>query len=271
MATDRWDSRVDRGVPAMVSAARRWWRPLSTGIALTMATTVPALAQDAHATAAPQPPDLGPIFAAPGPAPTPITPTPSPVCTCGDRRGLSRLRWHRTHCRRTHQAKWIGYPEEFNEWQLGRSLYNHGNIQVANAEAAGMIFYDFDFVDGTRELNRRGREKLGAIVEALPTNFSTVAIEPTPHTPGLDQARRLAILSQLATSPFPVPGERVVVATPKPRGRGGAESLLVERNRLTSVVGGGALAGTGGAGTGVGPGSFDGSGLSGASIVPGVR
>jgi hypothetical protein len=273
MATGRWDSRIDRAGPAAASAARRWRRwPLSAGIALLMAVAAPAPAQDAHSAAAPPPPGVGPMFAAPGPAPTPLTPTPPPTCTCGDRRGLSRLQWHRTHCKRALQSKWLGYPEEFNEWQLGRSLYNHGAIQVANAEAAAMIFYDFDFVDGTRQLNRRGREKLGAIAEALPTNFSTVAIEPTPQTPGLDQARRLAILAELASGPFPVPGERVVVAVPKPRGRGGAESILVERNRLVTTAAGGALAGTAGAaGTGVGPGSFDGSGLSGASIVPGVR
>lgn len=204
----------------------------------------------------------------PGPAPTPVTPTPPPSCTCGDRRGLSRWRWHLHHCKRDCQEKFLGYPEEFNEWPLGRAVYAHANTQVTNGNAARMVFYDYDFVSDGDQLNLRGQDKLTAIAARLPTNFFPIIIERTPQNPGLDQARRLAILNQLSSGSFPVPAERVVIGRPIANGMRGIDGLLVEQNRLGNILSGGSLIGTGGvgAGTGVGPGSFDGGGLSGAAF-----
>src|SRR5262245_29498500 len=66
----------------------------------------------------------GPCYTTPfGPVVT--TPVPMPKCECHGRR-------HKARC----QAKFLGYPEEFNEWPLGWSLYTNNNIQVANGYAA---------------------------------------------------------------------------------------------------------------------------------------
>jgi hypothetical protein len=242
------------------------------GVILAMTSVGSTQAQMTTGPAHPQAPFCPVDYASPGPAPGPATPTPSPTCTCGDRHGLSRLRWHRTQCRRHQQAAWIGYPEEFNEWTLGRSLYANAQTQVSNGAAARMIFNEYDFVDGGKQLNIRGLDKLESIAAQLPTNFAPVVIERTPHTLGLDQGRRLEILNQLAGGPFPVPPERVVVGRPVSLGQRGRESIIVEQNRLGSVAAGGALGGGGGGGgTGVGPGSFDGSGLSGSTVGQGAR
>jgi hypothetical protein len=251
----------------MIRARLAW--ALGAGLAFAVGSV--ALAQGGPAVGPPVHPHPV-VTAASGPAPTPVMPTPPPTvsppnCTCGDRHGLSRWRWHRTQCRRAHQAKWIGFPEEFNEWQLGRSLYAHNNIQVANGAAARMVFYHYDFIDGTSELNLRGRDKLAAITPLLGTTFHPVVVERTPRAPGLDPTRRITILAQLAGGPFPVPGERVVIGPPIAGGLRGTDSFLIDRNRLGSVAAGGALGGTvGGAGTSVGATPLDSSGLTGSAV-----
>jgi hypothetical protein len=180
-------------------------------------------------------------------------------------------RWHWFESRRKHQEKYLGYPEEFNEWPLGRSVYAHAGTQVNNGAAARMFFYDYDFVDGTAELNLRGCDKLAVIGAQLPTNFFPVVIERTPKAPGLDQTRRLAILARLAGGPFPVPAERVLIGPPLATGRMGIEAIVVEQNRLGTVATGGALLGGAGAGTSVGASALDSSGLSGSAVAAGVR
>src|SRR5262245_18871971 len=169
-------------------------------------------------------------------------------------------------CRRTHPAKCLGYPEEFNEWALGRAVYAHAGTQVTNGAAARMTFYDYDFVDGSAELNLSGCDKLAVIGAQLPANFFPVVIERTPKSPGLDQNRRMTVLARLAGGPFPVPAERVVIGPPIAFGRMGLEAILVEQTRLQSVVAGGALGGVAGSGAGteVGTSALDSSGLSGS-------
>lgn len=219
----------------------------------------------------PRPPG-GPVeYAAPGPAPTLIMPTPPPSYTRTGQERVGGWRWHWFESRRKHQEKYLGYPEEFNEWPLGRSVYAHAGTQVNNGAAARMFFYDYDFVDGTAELNLRGCDKLAVIGAQLPTNFFPVVIERTPKAPGLDQTRRLAILARLAGGPFPVPAERVLIGPPMATGRMGIEAIVVEQNRLGTVATGGALLGGAGAGTSVGASALDSSGLSGSAVAAGVR
>ena len=55
---------------------------------------------------------------------------PAASCTCGDRRGFSRLAWHRTQCKRHLQEHFFGYPEEFNEWPLGYALHTNTRTQI---------------------------------------------------------------------------------------------------------------------------------------------
>src|SRR5262245_28757038 len=95
------------------------------------APTLPGPVADGGPASAPLVGPAGPEF---GP---PAVPAPAPGgCTCGDRRGLSRWRWHRTQCKRHLQEHFLGYAEEFNEWPLGESAYAHARTQVANGQAA---------------------------------------------------------------------------------------------------------------------------------------
>ncbi len=191
-----------------------------------------ATAQEAPAASAPLPAPTLPGAVTEGVsrrAPLTRHPRPSPpppgTCTCGDRRGLSRWRWHRTQCKRHLQEHFLGYAEEFNEWPLGEALYAHGRTQAANGLAARMVFYQCDFVDGTSQLNVRGRDKLATVAATLPTTFFPVVIERTPTVPGLDQSRQSpALLTELAQAKFPVPAERVVIGPRIANGMTGVEA-----------------------------------------------
>src|SRR3954470_21822824 len=250
MSTVRRGSRIERaGSPAIPTRgpARQggrqmtWVRcglALSAGLCLTATWRSPAAAQEI---AGPVPPPPGALMSAPAgsvpglppapgcpvelatprSAPAPAMPTPPPSYTCEDRERVGHWRWHWFESRRKHQEKCLGYPEEFNEWPLGRAVYAHAGTQVTNGAAARMFFYDYDFVDGTAELNLRGCDKLAAIGAQLPTNFFPVVIERPPKTPALDQTRRLPILARLAGGPFPVPAERVLIGPPLATGRMG--------------------------------------------------
>jgi hypothetical protein len=224
---------------------RQWqmWRALAAGAIMAL----PAAAQDV------------PIVAAPagGVVEVPSTARAAP-CPPEERPGLSG--WRRRHAERKRhfQEHFWGVPEEFNEWPLGRAVYDLNRTAVANAADARMIFNHADFVGDTAALNYRGRDKLAAVVARLPASFAPVVIERTPRAPGLDEVRRLAVLGKLAAGPFPVPAERVVVGPAIARGLGPQEGLIVYGNRLGQfAAGGGNVTGAGGPG-----GALDASGLS---------
>jgi hypothetical protein len=203
-------------------------------------------------------------------SPPPAAPPPG-TCTCGNRHGLSRWRWHRTQCKRYLQEHVLGYAEEFNEWPLGEALYAHARTQAANGLAARMVFYQCDFEDGAAQLNPRGRDKLATVAAALPTTFFPVVVERAPTIPGgldptqsarLDQQRRTALLSQLAQANFPVPAERVVIGPSIAYGMNGFEAVnIIYPRQLGNLASGGSLgaAAAGAAG-------FDASGLSGSAV-----
>ena len=229
-------------------------------------TGVPAAtAQEAPAAAAPTPPGavVQGLFP-PGPMDTP--PPSAGACTCGNRHGLNRWRWHRTQCKRRMQEKLVGFAEEFNEWPLGAALYAHARTQVANGQAARMVFYDCDFVQGTAQLNLRGRDKLAAVGATLPTTFFPVVVERTPTVPGLDNSRRTTLLAQLAQGSFPVPAERVVIGPTIAYGMTGYEAVNVIYPRQLSNLASGGSSGASAAGAA----GFDGSGLSGSAVSGGT-
>ncbi len=207
-----------------------------------------------------------------GPFESPPTAVPpAGTCTCGDRHGLSRWRWHRTQCKRHLQEHFLGYAEEFNEWPLGEALYAHGRTQAANGLAARMVFYQCDFVDGTSQLNVRGRDKLAAVAATLPTTFFPVVVERTPTTPGLDQSRKSTLLTELAHCTIPVPAERVVIGPTIAYGMAGFEAVNYIYPRQLSNLGSGGSIGGGAAGGFVGGGQgFDAGGLSGSAVSSGV-
>jgi hypothetical protein len=216
------------------------------------------------------PPAAGPT--APGAA-LPLStesaaPAAPPVggCTCGDRHGLSRWRWHRTQCKRHLQDHFLGYAEEFNEWPLGEAEYAHARTQVANGLAARMVFYHYDFVDGTSQLNLRGRDKLAMVAATLPTTFFPVVVERTPREPGLDAARKSILLAELTRGSFPVPAERIVIGPSIANGMTGFESLLIYGRQVQNLASGGFIGGAGATGFVGGGLGFDSSSLSGGAI-----
>ncbi len=274
------------------------FRRLLFSASVTAATIAPAVAQAQVPSRLPSGgPQAGPITA-PAPASTGNVPAPNPSimleqpragdnmgatipgpvrsdaggrppgppgCSCGDRHGVSRWWWHRTQCKRQLQEWALGFPEEFNEWPLGSSLYAHGRTLVANGSAARMVFYHYDFVDGSAQLNVRGRDKLAKISQLLPATFFPVVIERTPATPGLDVQRRATVLAALSDSRFPIPPERLVIGPPIAHGLMGVEADVLFYNQLYSLSQGGA-----GIGGFSGSQGFDASGLSGGALTTGA-
>jgi hypothetical protein len=160
----------------------------------------------------------------------------------------------------------LGFPEEFNEWPLGSALYAHGRTEVANGDAARMVFYHYDFVEGTGQLNIRGRDKLVKVAHMLPMTFFPVVVERTPATPGLAEQRRAGLIAELARSPFPIPPERVLIGPPVAAGMAGFESVIVYGNQIGSLGAGGAP----GVGGYAGAQGFTGGGLSGSAVSGGI-
>lgn len=179
----------------------------------------------------------------------PTAMTPCPHGGHRTRRGLARC-----------QARVLGYPEEFNEWPLGWSVYAHNQAQVANGQAASMTFYDYDFLPDSDHLNGRGRDKLSEVAGLLPVSFAPVVVERVAD-PALGEARRLQVAGALAAGGFPVPLERVLVGRPAALGLSGAEARLTTmtlyQQTLTRGAFGAPAGPTGGSG-------LDSGGLSGA-------
>jgi hypothetical protein len=205
--------------------------------------------------------------AGPGVVDTP----PTTGCTCGNRHGFARWRWHRTQCKRHLQEHFIGYPEEFNEWPLGQAAYALAGTQVANGQAARMVFYHYDFVEGTSQLNLRGRDKLARVASVVPSTFYPVVVERTPKEPGLDVSRRSTLVAELGKGSFPLPPERIVIGPSIAYGMTGFEALLIYGNQLQNLSSGGGIAGASTAGFVGGGLGFTAGGLSGAAFGGGIR
>jgi hypothetical protein len=264
-------------------ANARHWRPLFAGLVLAVAQAVPTLAQGPPLPQMAPPPPVAPTpgagLAIPLQHADPVAGASSPMrpevtdapaapgavagCSCGDRRGMSRWWWHRTRCKRLLQDKLMGYPEEFNEWPLGMALTNSMRPQVANFVAASMVFYHYDFVDGTAQLNQRGHDKVVRVAQLMTTNFCPAIVERTTDTP-LDQKRGRAVLVALSAGSFPVPPERVLIGPALAGGMSGSESLVVYGNLLQNTAAGGNVGGANSS-TGGGGGAAAASGLTGGA------
>lgn len=107
-------------------------------------------------------------------------------------------------------------------------------VQIANAEAACMCLHQYDFKEGTTQLNARGQAQLAKIMSLLPRNFAPVTIEAA-GVPQLDEARRMQVFKELSTGSFPIPYERVVCGTDGPGGLRGTEAEAVNENLLANT------------------------------------
>ncbi len=139
--------------------------------------------------------------------------------------------WQETH--------W-GYPEEFCEKPLGYWVHAHNRTMVANAEAVRMTLYDYDFEENSAELTWRGQEQLARIAYMLPRNFFPLVVQSTPIDPELAAARREKVVKLLAASNFPIPPERIIVASPGTYAREGYEAEPGQALLLQILTTGGA-------------------------------
>jgi hypothetical protein len=148
------------------------------------------------------------------------------------------------------QAKYWGYPEEFCEPPLGAMVQGFQMIQIANAQAARMGLYQYDFLPDSDQLNTRGKAQLARIGACLPMNGFPIFIDPTPSNPELDELRRQAAWRELALQHGPIPIERIVIGRPNIRGLDAPDALVIDRNRLGLTSSRGVGAGGGGASAG---------------------
>ena len=144
-------------------------------------------------------------------------------------RKISSWHWHR------HQGKVLGYPEEFVPRPLGAALYDQGRTMTANGAQARLVLYHYDFIDGTNQLNDRGRVQLSKIAQQLAVSPYPMLIESTPEAPSLAESRRFAVLAALAGSPNPVMSDRVLVGLPLPVGISGTHAQVINSNALNRV------------------------------------
>ncbi len=200
------------------------------------------------------------VGAVPSPAQPPATPVPvgpagdvaavpagthGAACAAGEGCGPGcQTSWQR------HKEHWrdcyLGYPDQFIPRPLGGSLYAFGNTLVSNGEASRMILYHLDFSVGSDRLSPRGRDQLARIIPLLDRNAFPLVIEQTPYHPGLDEARRMAVLHELTRVGVVIPPERIVAAQPVGLGLRGIESELIYQNHLIQTQSGGTRAGLGG-------------------------
>jgi len=151
---------------------------------------------------------------------------------CPPRRQGAFARWrqqYRDHVR----DKFWGYPEEFHDVPLGASVAAHASTQIAGGQAAQRVLYHYDFHPMSDRLNVRGNAQLAKIGRQLQLGRCPIFVEPTLDRPDLDEARRISVSRELAIGPIPIASEWVVIGRPGPVGLGGAEALVIDRNRLS--------------------------------------
>jgi hypothetical protein len=128
------------------------------------------------------------------------------------------------------------------------------NMQVGNGVGARMTLYRYDFFEGSDQLTPRGRDQLAKIATQLPVTFFPVVVERTLDDPALAEARRAAILAELAKGAFPVPAERIVVGAPSALSLRGIEAEVIAQSMILRVAAGGPPVGVN-----AGPGGFVGA------------
>jgi hypothetical protein len=241
---------------------RLWWN--AAGLLLAAS---PALAQDRAARDV-----LADAETLPVPRISAAPAAVNPACGqgCADKDGRSWWQRWQADKHAWCQAHLWGYHQEFEAPPLGAVVHTHFRTMVANGEAASMVLYHYDFIDGSDRLNLHGRDRLCRMTALLHGSCFPLVIERTPEAPNLAESRRTAILNVLAMNSITVPPERVVIGSPIAAGLSGIEAeriqgyfylnMAVQGQPLQFQTGGGAVGGGGGAGGSFGAGGGFGAG-----------
>jgi len=178
---------------------------------------------------------------------------------CQHKRSRPIAQWWERHKARCRDKLW-GYPEEFVPAQLGAAVADNISRQVARAQEARMVVYQYDFLPMSYELKPRARMALAKYGEWASHGAGPVLIEPTPGHPGLDEARRLTVWREMQCGPFAIPPEMIAIGCSEILGVRGGEALLIDKNLMMQTSsrgtamgggGGGGLLGAGGVGGGM--------------------
>jgi hypothetical protein len=125
-----------------------------------------------------------------------------------------------------------GSAQDYQPPPFGAVVAADFEPEVANGEAAHLVLYRFDFECDSPALNLHGRDRLILMAPLLLRTPFPLIVERTPATPGLAEARRLAVLHELALAAVPVPPERVVVGPALAVGLSGQEAAIIYQNLL---------------------------------------
>ena len=157
----------------------------------------------------------------------------------------------------------------------GSSVEMYFQTHITNGVATRMALYDYDFLPDSAQLNYRGKDRVHRIAGLAVCNQFPIVVERLPANPALAEARKRAVLTELAAA-GPINPDRVVVGAPLGAPLQGVEAEVIYQNLLrqlesagkmpstgvgsgttttgTSPIGSGAGAGAGGTGTGTGTG-----------------
>jgi hypothetical protein len=127
---------------------------------------------------------------------------------------------------------------------LGQTVYAPFQLQVAKGIMARMIFYDYDFIAGTDQLNCRGMERLRWIIRMYPHYPSPVVVTPTPWNPPLAQGRRLRVMHELQPALGLAP-EMVLIGPPFAGELRGTEIEILYLRLLENTKAGGVAGSSG--------------------------
>jgi len=184
-------------------------------------------------------------------------------CICPENYRKKRL--FRRKCRVHPKVDLSSLPNPFEEIPLGLQLNETMSTQVRNYENTRQIFYHYDFIDNSAELNHAGKNKLARISQNAFSNFAPIVVESTPRQPGVDHARRLHLVQTIANNGIPIPAERVIVAGAVNRGLSGPDSMILYNrslNDLQQSPGSSGISSQSGSGVG---------GLSGSGLLPNTQ
>lgn len=119
----------------------------------------------------------------------------------------------------------------------GAALHSIMTTQIANGDAAQLALYEFDFYPGEARLNCRGMLRLMRIAREMSRLPFPLLIQPTLIDPGLDDARRAAVVNDLLTFEPSLSPDRVLVGLPLARPLDGLDAVLIHEKVLNLSTG----------------------------------